>query len=398
MLRRLSTLDRDLVLICISLFLWGLGAFLYTYIQPLYLTQLGATPEQVGLALGLGGLLTAVLYAPIGLWADRRGRKGVILAGWSVGTAAGYGFAFAPDWRWFIPAMAAYTLSNFAVSVLNGYIAARTTPEQRAFVFALISMGFSAGSITAPAIGGWIGDQYGLRTVYFVAAVIFTLSTLSMLFIRPQPAEPQATASSARATLRDRTILIHLGYLLLLYFASDVGQILAPKFLEEVRGLTVAQIGWLGTISAIGTLILAPLISRFGGGSRWALAAGQLLTLVSLGLLARSPALAALMVAFFCGGGSRLVRAPTLARFANLLTPTTLGFGLGLQQTASQFGLAFSPYVAGLLYAHNPAWPFYAGMLALAGTLGMTVLLPGKVPAHELSAAAIAEGSSEPAS
>ena len=397
MLRRLSTLDRDLSLICLSLFLWGLGAFLYTYIQPLYLTQLGATPEQVGLALGLGGLLTAVLYAPIGLWADRRGRKGVILAGWSLGTAAGYGFAFAPDWRWFIPAMAAYTLSNFAVSVLNGYIAARTTPDQRAFVFALISMGFSAGSIAAPAIGGWIGEQFGLRTVYLVAAVIFTLSTVSMLFIRPQPAEPQASASSARAIMRQRTILIHLFYLFLLYFAVDVGFVLAPKFLEELRGLTVAQIGWLGTISAIGTLILAPLISRFGGGGRLALAIGQLLSLMSLALLAGAPALPASMIAFFCGGGSRLVRAPALARFANLLTPTTLGFGLGLQQTASQFGLALSPYLAGILYAHNPSWPFYVGMMALVGTLGLTVLLPEKAADQEPAVAAIAAGSSEPA-
>src|SRR5690606_37084336 len=95
-----------------------------------------------------------------------------------------------------------YTLSNFAVSVLNGYIASKTTPEQRAFVYSLTAMGFAAGSIIGPAVGGWIGERYGLRMVYLSAAIIFTASTLAMGLIRSQPVEPQATSSQARSLLR----------------------------------------------------------------------------------------------------------------------------------------------------------------------------------------------------
>jgi MFS family permease len=380
MIHRLRSLDRDLLLISFSLFLWGFGAFLYTYIQPLYLTRLGATPQQIGLALGLGGLVTAAAYAPIGLWADRRGRKGVILAGWLLGTSAGYGFALAPDWRWFIPAMAAYTLSNFAVSVLNGYVASKAEPEQRAFVYALISMGFSAGSIIAPAVGGWVGERYGLRMVYFAAALLYTFSTLAMCFIRPQQAEAQATAGNARAMLHDRVIRWHLFFIFALFFAVDLGQILAPKYLEEVLGLDVAEIGWLGTISAVGVLILSPLLSRFGGGNRLAIATSQGLALVSVALLAWAPSLSFLFIAFFMGGGNRLVRPLALARFANLLTPATMGFGLGLQQTASQIGLALAPYAAGVLYAYRPTWPFYAGFIALGVTLLLTGYLPARRP------------------
>lgn len=387
-------LDRDLALIFLSLLLWGVGAFLYLYIQPLYITQLGATPEQVGLTLGLGGLVTAVLYAPIGLWADRRGRKTVIVAGWVLGTLAAYGFAFAPDWRWFIPAMAAYTLSNFAVSVLNGYIASKTDPEQRAFVYALIAMGFSAGSIAAPAIGGWIGEVYGLRTVYLVAALLYTLSTLAISFIRPQPTEPLANASNARAVLRNRLILTQVCFMFALFFAADVGLVFAPKFLAEVRGLDVAQIGWLGTVSAVGVLILAPLLSRWAGGNQRAIGLGQLLTLISLLLLTWGTGAPALFLAFLIGGGNRLVRPPTLARFANLLTPATMSFGLGLQQTATQIGLALSPYVAGLLYAYNPAWPFGAGMIALSVTLALTFLLPGERPPQSTTRLQPTEGTS----
>jgi MFS family permease len=212
--------------------------------------------------------------------------------------------------------------------------------------------------------------------VYFAAALLYTLSTLAMCFIRPQQAEAQATAGNARAILHDRVIRWQFA----LFFAVDLGQILAPKYLEEVLGLDVAEIGWLGTISAVGVLILSPLLSRFGGGNRLAIAMSQGLALVSVALLAWAPSLSFLFIAFFMGGGNRLVRPLALARFANLLTPATMGFGLGLQQTASQIGLALAPYAAGVLYAYSPTWPFYAGFIALSVTLLLTGHLPARRP------------------
>ncbi len=372
-MHRLATLDRDLLLIFVSVMLWGFGLFLYTYVQPLYITQLGATPEQVGLTLGIGSLLVAFFYAPIGLWADRRGRKSVILTGWTLGTLAGFGFALAPDWRWFAPAMAVYTLSNFAVSVLNGYIIAKApTAEQRGLIFALLSSGSAVGSILAPAIGGWIGERYGLRAVYFAAAGIYTLSTIAIALIRPQPADPQTSTGDALRLLRSGTVLKYIGLVFALFFAVDVGQILAPKYLQEVRGLNLHQIGWLGTASAVGVMALSLGLSRLPGAGRWGLLWSQAAAWVGVALMAVAPGMAVLLVAFFISGSNRLVRPPTLVRFAQLLTPTTMSFGMGLQQTASQLGLSLSPFVAGLLYARNPSWPFLVGLFALTVTITLT--------------------------
>lgn len=377
MARRFAGLDRDFVLIFLSILLWGFGLFLYIYIQPLYITQLGATPEQVGLALGLGSLFVTVLYAPIGLWADRRGRKTVILAGWALGALAGFGFALAPDWRWFIPAMAVYTLSNFAVSVLNGYIVAKApSAEARGRIFALLSSGSAIGSILAPAIGGWIGERYGLRAVYLTAACFYALSTVAIALIRPQPAEPQATGASARGLLRDRRVLWSLLLVFGIFFAVDVGQVLAPKYLQEVRGLSINQIGWLGTASAVGVMVLSLALSRLRGEGRPALVLSQVAAWVGVAILASTGNWPALLFAFFVAGSNRLVRPPALVQFSRLLTPATMSFGMGLQQTASQVGLALSPYVAGLLYARNPSWPFLAGLAAVGLTCALSILWP----------------------
>jgi predicted MFS family arabinose efflux permease len=171
-------------------------------------------------------------------------------------------------------------------------------------------------------------------------------------------------------------VLWHVIFIFAVFFAVDVGQILAPKFLQEVRGLSVEQIGWLGTAGAVGVVLLMLIISRLPGEGRLALVLSQVLALAGVALMAFVPGFPFLLLAFFISGSSRLVRPPTLVRFARLLTPATMSFGMGLQQTATQLGLALSPYVAGLLYTHNPTWPFYAGLIALVVTLLMTFILP----------------------
>lgn len=374
-LQRFVVINRDLALIYLSMLFWGFGGYLYFYLQPLYVTQLGASPAQVGLALGLGSFVVTFLYAPIGLWADRHGRKVVILSGWSLGTLAAFGMTFAPDWRWFTPALAVYIFSNFAVAVLYGYVTTSTPAERRGEAFAMLSSAGALGSIIAPAIGGWIGEQFGLRAVYFTASLMFTLSTLSLVPLTPQPAEPHANRSSAGALLRNRAFASEMLLVFLLFFAVDVGLVLAPKYLEEVQRLTVNEIGWLGTWAAIGMMVLVYTLSKLRGEGVRPLVIGLGFSITGLLLLRfGGNNLTLLAVAFFINGGNRLIRPPMLVRVARLLGPQTLSFGLGIQQTATQLGLAVSPYVAGLLYAQQPIWPLHLG-LASAGAMLLVMTL-----------------------
>ena len=167
MIRQLFSLNRDQRLMALSGVFWGFGMSMFLFLQPLYVASLGASPRQIGLALGLGAAVVTVLYVPFGTWADRWGRKPVIVLGWSVGTLATLGLALAPDWRWVIPAMGLYMLSNFAMPAFNGYIAASDQSGNLSRTMALLASGSSLASIVAPAVGGWIGETFGLRTVYF---------------------------------------------------------------------------------------------------------------------------------------------------------------------------------------------------------------------------------------
>lgn len=375
MLKRLVNLDRDLRLIFLSTFFWGFGLYLYIFLQPLFVTQLGATPAQVGATLGVGSFVAAILYAPIGLWADRRGRKGVIVTGWVIGALSGFAMAFAPDWRWFIPAIALYTFSNFAGSVLNGYIASKVSGQERTAAYAIISTGPVIGSIVAPAIGGWIAGHYGLRLVYALAACFYCLSALTMAFIRPQPKEDQATGTVAINLLREGKFMWNIVVIFTIFFAVDVGQVLAPKFLEEVQGFSVEQIGWLGTASAAGMVLLLNLAARLPAQRITSMLLPQALVLILVSTIAMMPVFPLLLLAYSTSGSNRLIRTPSLARMSNLLTPASMSFGLGIYQTAMQFGYSLSPYAAGLLYERAPIFPIYLGIGGLVITMLLTLTL-----------------------
>jgi MFS family permease len=394
MFSRYHSLTRDQRCLYISSFLWGFGASLFWYIQPLYIASLGATVEQIGLVLGSGALVVTFFYIPIGLWADRRGRKPVILAGWWMGALSTLAMALAPDWRWLIPAMMAYQLSNFAMPAYHGYVAASQHEGSLLRTFAILSSASAIGSILSPAVGGWLGEQFGLRAVYFSAGLIFCLSALALLPLTAQPASPSNVAARAdvRRLAGSGRFLWQIAFAFLLFVGIELGQVMAPKFLVDVRGFNVAQIGLLGTVGSLGIILLSLLFGQLRGDRPWAMALSQAVAIGASLLLLISPALPLIVLAYFIHGSNRLIRPFMTGRLARSLDQATLSFGYGFYETAMRLGLAVAPYLAGLLYARQPALPLSVGALCVCATLALTFTLPaGRPPPQPVAPALVAE-------
>ena len=68
-------MKRDLILVGIAMFSWGIGEGLFIFFQPIYLEQLGADPILIGTILGGFGMAMTLSHIPAGFLADRIGRK-----------------------------------------------------------------------------------------------------------------------------------------------------------------------------------------------------------------------------------------------------------------------------------------------------------------------------------
>ncbi|RLC91582.1 MAG: hypothetical protein DRI77_13685, partial [Chloroflexi bacterium] len=57
--------------------------------------------------------------------------------------------------------------------------------------FTTVFAGYAIGGLISPTVGGWLAEATTMRTVYFVAAAVFALSTLIALWVSPQPVSPR---------------------------------------------------------------------------------------------------------------------------------------------------------------------------------------------------------------
>jgi len=120
-----------------------------------------------------------------------------------------------------------------------------------------------AGAIVSPAIGGELSVLLGLRAVYGIAAVAFLLSFL-VLF----PLTHQAVVKPTGGASRYGQLLRNTGFLrfLVLYFvalgAVDLSLPFASNFVVDVHEHPTEIVGWLGSFSSLGALLLNLLLGH----------------------------------------------------------------------------------------------------------------------------------------
>jgi DHA1 family tetracycline resistance protein-like MFS transporter len=127
------------------------------------------------------------LCAPVlGGLSDRFGRRAVILSSLFGSWLDYLLLAFAPSLPWFFLGRIIAGVTGANMTAANAYIADVSPPEKRAANFGLVAAAFGLGFIAGPALGGWIGDQFGLRAPFLVTAGLTLLNWFYGMFVLPE--------------------------------------------------------------------------------------------------------------------------------------------------------------------------------------------------------------------
>jgi MFS family permease len=256
-------LNRNIIFVALALLTWGFGEGLFINFQPIYLKELGSDERQIGLILGAFGAAMAITHIPAGRLADRVGRRPLLVFAWFTGLASAGVMAIARELPLFIAGMMGYGLTAFVASPLGSYITAARGEWSVGTALSMTTATFYMGMVLGPIIGGWTGDNYGLRAVYFVAAGMFILSTLFILLIQNQPIDRHDPESPPLNLLRNTRLTSFLGVVAFAVFAMYLPQPLTPNFMEDVRALSLSRIGFIFALGALGNAVLALALSRF---------------------------------------------------------------------------------------------------------------------------------------
>src|SRR5437660_10462102 len=147
------SLPRDLRLLFFSLFLWTFGLGVYNYVWSLYLIQLTANPEQVGLVSSIGYFAAAISMIPGGILANKYDNRTLLIVGWAMSIPVAIMFYFSRTWPDVIPGLIIFQLSAFNLPAMNDFIGALGDHRRMSSAFREVYSAFPFGLVLSPALG-----------------------------------------------------------------------------------------------------------------------------------------------------------------------------------------------------------------------------------------------------
>jgi MFS family permease len=356
-------------------------------LESLYVQDLGANVEQVGLFFTIAAI-APILFQLFGGWlSDSIGRLQAIAIG-SIGGALSYLFyLFAQSWLWLLPASVLTAMAiAFVAPSFQAFIAEESSEETRGRVYGVTSTMFMVVNIVGPLVGGAVAQSLSFRAMYLVAGCLYASAAVIRVAMayyasrqKKLAGEPPGKPSFAgfRTSLLAVFGLITAGGVVTWIFVSDgvrdfafnlTGRLM-PLYLENEMGLSLLQISALQSIMGI---VAMALMSPAGWlsdkkGERVSIVAG-------FGLISVGWSIFLLGASFWqfvtsrvvIGAGWALIDPAYNSLISKAVPPRLRGMAFGLFATSLGLISLPAPWIGASLWeAVSPIFPFYIPLVAM---------------------------------
>ena len=225
-----------------------------------------------GLLFFLFALMQFFFSPVLGNLSDRYGRRPVLIVS-LLALAVDYTLSgLAPTIAFLIVARLLSGIAAATFPTVNAYIADVSPPEKRAANFGLTGAAFGIGFVLGPALGGLVGDHWGTRAPFFVAAAVTLANAAFGWLVLKESLPPERRRSFE------------------LWRANPIGSLIAIRRYPMIFGLIgVIVLGRLAHDANPATWTYYTM-EKFGWGPgqvAWSLVAVGVLTTFSFGVLPR---------------------------------------------------------------------------------------------------------------
>lgn len=346
----------------------GIGVFMTLW--PLFIGSLDASPAQIGLVIGFWGFARLMFLLPSGFLIERVPPKTLILVT-RVGAILGFALlSIAQTWWHLFPGvvlMAASTASFPVISSVIADVAGRGRARARAFTM-ILNVGPSVALLITPALGGILAEQIGLRAI-FVAAALFNIAgflvttRMSNREVRLQHGPPVTYAEPFRDS-GTRTILL-LAFVVV--FSSILGVTLVPNLLQDVHDVPLGQIGYLGSLAAVGSITLGLMLSNLKVFESPMLGYSLAISSValSLALFVFGQSIWFFALAYTLRGGLLATFSVMYATLSEVTPDRIRNRAYVVAEFMAGVGFTLAPFAAGWFFGIRPQLPMLVGMIVL---------------------------------
>ncbi len=375
----------------LAMILANIAGSMYPMMLPIYLTKLGASVGQVGIFFFLSSAVMFVLQIIGGWISDSIGRLRSIAIGSLGGILGLSGMVLAPTWQWMLVANAVTQIPYALVGPSFGAFIAENSPEEnRGRVYGITDTLYHITGILGPPLGGFLVGSYGFQTMLFVASAIYTVAAGLRIWMATTMSPFEGTRSgdlswnSLKGSLRTMMAMLTGGGVITWIFLTDgvrdtafrMTRELEPLYLEQIGGLSVEQIGLLGSLFSVAMMVVPLLSGQIADKTeeRVPISIGFLLTAIAMVIFLLSQGFfgfAAVWVIYGIGVG--LLSPAYQSLISKVVPKENLGVFTGLFRSSIGLISLPAPWIGAQLWERfTPRLPF-----AITAAAAFLAIFPG---------------------
>lgn len=380
-----TQLQRLSVLIAVA-FVDMIGLMMVFPLLPFAATDLGATPEMIGVLIAAFSIAQLVSAPFWGRVSDRYGRRPALMVGLAASTLAFALFGLANSFWLLLLSRLVQGAGGGTTPVLQAYVADTIEPADRAKALGWLSAATSAGVSIGPVLGS-AASHWGKMAPGLFAAALCSINIVFAWRWLPEskrtdgpPPRRKPVWHAAWEVLRHPTGLVPafvwiyaVGMLSLTCLTAVLG-----LFLKDEFGVTARTIGifftYVGILSVvIRAVVLGPVIQRVGELRAMRLGTGILIA----GLLLY-PAVTGIwqlaLIIPLVPMGTALLFPSTTSLMSRYSDPSEVGTTMGVAQTYGGIARAVAPLMATTAYqrlGHTAPFLVAAAIVALVALLAV---------------------------
>lgn len=350
------------------------------FLIPLQARELGAGFDQIGLIIGIGSMMAALLSISLGALIDRWGSRACFILGTAVCAFVSALYILPTNFWWFIALQPLLGLSRGCGWLASQvYVTSVGDPQDRSRHAGRFSFCANIGQLAGPLMVGFAAQAFGLRWALAVPAVYSLVFLLVGVFLRPL-ANGHIGAVAHGTGLRAAVPMLKIPgiqFAMIVTFARLWVNIVFTTFLPLLlveQGTATGVVGAIMSVTGLVATLTAPtagaltrLFSSEYTVANLSVASGAI-GLMATPLLVSTPFVVVLPCLVGVSVGLSL---PMLMSIVGNSAPAgSTGVALGLRSLANQTASTTGPLVVGPLIA---VFSISLGFVA-AGMVTATVL------------------------
>ncbi|WP_345425610.1 MFS transporter [Pseudonocardia xishanensis] len=224
----------------------GLGIFAIVMSEFLPATLLPRIADDLGVSAGAAGqsvtmtaLAAAVSALCIAAVLPRADRRRVMIGLTGLAVVSDLVVALAPNLAVLLVARLVLGVALGGFWAMATAMAAQLVPADRlGRALTVVNSGVAAATVVAVPLGSWLGEVWGWRGVFLLAAGIAVLALSAQATTLPQaPSRAASGLGQLGATLRSRVVLLGLGAILLVFSGHFSGFTYIRPAVESLSGI-----------------------------------------------------------------------------------------------------------------------------------------------------------------